>query len=63
MNKILSLIIIAFFFCNCQNENVIVEEESLGLSRSNMDFLIFNPVPAQWTFSVLYKRFVKDEFI
>lgn len=62
MNKILSLIIIAFFFCNCQNENVIVEEESLGLSRSNMDFLIFNPVPAQWTFSVLYKRFVKDEF-
>lgn len=62
MNKILLLIVATIIFFSCQNEDVIVQEEPFGLSRSNGDFLIFNPVPPQWTFSVLYKRFIKDEF-
>ncbi len=62
MNKILLLIITTIIFFSCQNENLIVREEPLSLSRSNEDFLIFNPVPLEWTFRVLYKRFVKNEF-
>ena len=62
MRKLLLLLVVTIIFFSCQNKNVILDEETLGFSRSNWEILIPNPVPPVWTFGVFYRKFVKDEF-
>ena len=59
MRKLLLLLVVTIIFFSCQNKNVILDEETLGFSRSNWEILIPNPVPPVWTFGVFYRKFVQ----